>query len=647
MANHNITLTATDKTRGTLQNVDKNLDRVTRRSLMFKGALGLAGGALAALGAMKIFGSIITDMDELAKSARNVGVTTEREFAKFQVIKKFTEEAGISTSEFDRSMRNLQTRMEQGLNGNKTYAEIMSKLGDSIFDANGELKSTPDLFTAVGTAMQEGTINLSDAQKLLGEMVGPKIFQAIQQLTNDGVGLGEALAEVAGSMNIIALEDAQQAEKFGDALQRVKDAGTALLTEAITPLLGPMTTFLQDLAAKAPEYLQMFNDALAASMPFLNTMTDAFTTVLLPVLNSIVELFGLAAGAIVTLYEKDPLITALAVGITALGVAIKLLNPFSAILLAIGAAWAGISYIVEEMGGWGVVMDKITEIVSNMGTAIVEIFNNIKTAVSDLTEGAINKVIGWWEKLSNVMYKNSIVPDLKDAIIDEFKEIDEGVTLTTAQTVDSVISDYDRLLAVMDGKTSEMAKAVKTNMDKANDYIADFNKSFNDTLVDGLVDGNLSFDTFAGLWKDTLKDLLKDTLNGGNMLSDIMGGIFGGGGGGGGGLFSSIGSLFGGGGGGGLFSGISDFFGGFFANGGHLPAGKFGIAGEAGPEIITGPARVMSNEDSFGGGGMSNVNITIQAIDTQTGTEFLLNNKKQIEGIIQNAYNRRGKQGIY
>ena len=645
MANHNITLTATDKTRGTLQNVDKNLDRVTRRSLMFKGALGLAGGALAALGAMKIFGSIITDMDELAKSARNVGVTTEREFAKFQVIKKFTEEAGISTSEFDRSMRNLQTRMEQGLNGNKTYAEIMSKLGDSIFDANGELKSTPDLFTAVGTAMQEGTINLSDAQKLLGEMVGPKIFQAIQQLTNDGVGLGEALAEVAGSMNIIALEDAQQAEKFGDALQRVKDAGTALLTEAITPLLGPMTTFLQDLAAKAPEYLQMFNDALAASMPFLNTMTDAFTTVLLPVLNSIVELFGLAAGAIVTLYEKDPLITALAVGITALGVAIKLLNPFSAILLAIGAAWAGISYIVEEMGGWGVVMDKITEIVSNMGTAIVEIFNNIKTAVSDLTEGAINKVIGWWEKLSNVMYKNSIVPDLKDAIIDEFKEIDEGVTLTTAQTVDSVISDYDRLLAVMDGKTSEMAKAVKTNMDKANDYIADFNKSFNDTLVDGLVDGNLSFDSFAGLWKDTLKDLLKDTLNGGNMLSDIMGGIFGGGGGGG--LFSSIGSLFGGGGGGGLFSGISDFFGGFFANGGHLPAGKFGIAGEAGPEIITGPARVMSNEDSFGGGGMSNVNITIQAIDTQTGTEFLLNNKKQIEGIIQNAYNRRGKQGIY
>jgi hypothetical protein len=50
--------------------------------------------------------------------------------------------------------------------------------------------------------------------------------------------------------------------------------------------------------------------------------------------------------------------------------------------------------------------------------------------------------------------------------------------------------------------------------------------------------------------------------------------------------------------------------------------------------------------DQIGGGGPA-VNITIQAIDTQTGTEFLLKNKKQVEGIIQNAFNRRGKQGIY
>jgi Flp pilus assembly pilin Flp len=63
------------------------------------------------------------------------------------------------------------------------------------------------------------------------------------------------------------------------------------------------------------------------------------------------------------------------------------------------------------------------------------------------------------------------------------------------------------------------------------------------------------------------------------------------------------------------FESIGDFFGGLFANGGLLPAGKWGIAGEAGmelvkqanglmkvvglngPEVITGPAEIISNKD--------------------------------------------------
>lgn len=58
-------------------------------------------------------------------------------------------------------------------------------------------------------------------------------------------------------------------------------------------------------------------------------------------------------------------------------------------------------------------------------------------------------------------------------------------------------------------------------------------------------------------------------------------------------------SLFGGGsgGGGGLLSGLFGSFGGFFANGGTLGAGQWGIAGERGPEPIVGPAKVISNDN--------------------------------------------------
>ncbi|MGJ0397407.1 MAG: phage tail length tape measure family protein [Methylocystis sp.] len=56
-----------------------------------------------------------------------------------------------------------------------------------------------------------------------------------------------------------------------------------------------------------------------------------------------------------------------------------------------------------------------------------------------------------------------------------------------------------------------------------------------------------------------------------------------------GGLFSN---LFGSKGQGGILSSVVDFFSGFFAEGGDVPAGHWGVAGEKGPELVRGPATV-------------------------------------------------------
>lgn len=65
-----------------------------------------------------------------------------------------------------------------------------------------------------------------------------------------------------------------------------------------------------------------------------------------------------------------------------------------------------------------------------------------------------------------------------------------------------------------------------------------------------------------------------------------------------------FGSTFGGKGAGpGVLGDLFKTFGGFFATGGMLGAGQWGIAGENGPEPVVGPARIVSNRDAFGGGG--------------------------------------------
>ena len=196
----------------------------------------------------------------------------------------------------------------------------------------------------------------------------------------------------------------------------------------------------------------------------------------------------------------------------------------------------------------------------------------------------------------------------------------------------------------------------------------EMSKTMASSITQGIMSGKGTFNSFGDFLESFADRVISQILE--KMLiqpmidqmSNFASGLFGGGGmgggmGGGGGILGALGGLFGGGGGmgfggmlSGLWGGVSSFFsgifGGLFADGGYLPAGKVGIAGEAGPELITGPARITSNEDSFGGGG-PNITFNINSVTTQDGVEFILKNKQAITGVVNDAYNRRGQQGIY
>ena len=78
-----------------------------------------------------------------------------------------------------------------------------------------------------------------------------------------------------------------------------------------------------------------------------------------------------------------------------------------------------------------------------------------------------------------------------------------------------------------------------------------------------------------------------------------------------------------------VFSGVKDFFGGFFANGGMLPAGKFGIVGERGPELITGPAGITP----LGMGG--SVTYNINAVDAASFKALIAQDPAFIHAVAQ------------
>lgn len=174
--------------------------------------------------------------------------------------------------------------------------------------------------------------------------------------------------------------------------------------------------------------------------------------------------------------------------------------------------------------------------------------------------------------------------------------------------------------------------------------------------IGGFVTG--AFQLLGGLATDIFSlfggvgDFLGNIFGGAfSSISSGIGSIFGSGGGGGGigsSIGGAIGSIFGP-----IGTALGSIFGGLFAEGGYLPSGQFGIAGESGPEIVTGPAFISSASDSaamMGGGGGVNVTFNINAVDSRGIDQLLTERKGFITDLVRSAVEERPTrrtQGAY
>jgi hypothetical protein len=145
------------------------------------------------------------------------------------------------------------------------------------------------------------------------------------------------------------------------------------------------------------------------------------------------------------------------------------------------------------------------------------------------------------------------------------------------------------------------ADAVKQTLNSVQETVADqgaYAKRIFDTITSGFSNSIMKFvETGKLSFKDLFKSLMTEIIK--MQMNKLFLSIFGKGG------------------------PMSSLFAGFFAEGGVIPSGKYGIAGERGPELIRGPASVIGTDQTAEimnnrGGSMTAVTYNISAVDSRS-----------------------------
>jgi len=689
MSDINLIISATDQASGPLGSIQGKLAGVTSAAATtgggftnmggkIKAALGVAAAGFAVFKGITAINDRIAEMDDLAKRARTVGAATEEGFAGFQVATQLLAEGGLSAQEADRAFNNLQLRLAEGAKGNKAYAEIMGKLGDSVMDANGDLKTAPELFESVATAVQDGTLSIDEASKILGQRVGPKIVGIFTDLAAGGTDVKTALEDVAANTNIIPLDAAKNAEVFGDTMERIRQVLGKVMTEAITPLLPLLVQLAENALAALPPIIEKVQKGFAAAQPIFEAIGVVLTDVVFPII-------GLLADGLITLLE-------------ALGpIYEKALPIFKTTLEAVSNA---IEVIVEKITGFidgvkevgetisditGGVKDKVSDLASGVGDSFTSMADNMKSKAADAKDG----VLRFFGIMEHEAVGGSIIPDMVRAIIGEFETMRSTMISKTKEAGKGVIKELDLVKGELnddgsvdfffDPKQWEKlhADAFKKGGASIGNYIKHVDladatsNTFTGNIARSAVQISDAFGSMTGTISATMTDVVLGMKDGFEALEDIalsvvksivnaliqnfivsplirniQNSIMGvtGAGAGAGGFMSSLGGF----GPLGALIGIGGLIGGFLADGGPARAGTPYVVGERGPELFvpnTSGTVVANEELAMVNQQPLNVTFQIQAIDTQQGVEFLLDNKQIITGVVQDAYNRRGEAG--
>lgn len=599
------TIRAVNKTQKAFSQINKNVDRMDRRFSKLGRGMSRLGGLMATAFVTRQIVDTITKFEKLEASLRTVTGSADKAALAFGFIQEFAATTPFQLEEVTAAFIKLKAL---GLTPSKdaltSYGNTAVAMGKSL---NQMIEAVADAATGEFERLKEFGIK----SKSQGDQV-TFTFQGISTTVGKNSKEIEGYLRSIGNVQFAGAMD-EQADTLNVALSNMGDSFSKLV-KAIGD--AGLTDILQGIA----NAIKWVAEQITKSIPIIKLGFQGMVVGVEKFANSfIARLIGLGH-AIGAFFEN--------IG-----------DRFDAFGQDIAAFFddplAGVSFENTKKAFEQGLVDSMSaaydEMVATARERNTDLDKELATSVDAFVESQRNKTASL-----NELFKETNTPENTKETnkqTEKFTKLQREAqriiqaTRTPLERYNKEMELLNKLLKAghinqeVFGRAMEQAQEkMKKSSEKMGDVIEGefegLGKTMEGSMADALDGISGRFDSFGDFAKGFLSDLNRQLLQ--FALKDLgitgEGGIIEG-------IFGSIGGLFKGGGGGGfgsILSSVGSLFGGFFADGGTLKPGQFGVVGERGPELAfagNSPMHITPN------GGMSPVSVTMN-INTPDAQSF-------------------------
>ena len=260
------------------------------------GVMGVMGIATAAVGVVAGLGSLVMKASDTAGELVDLSLKTGIGVETLQEMKYVGEQTGTSLEAITGSMTKLKRAMGD-VGTNKAVAENFEKLGVSVYDANGNLRDSEDVFNDTIAALGKMT-NETERDSLAMDIFGRSAVELNPLIKTGAEGIAALTAE-ARTMGAVMGEDAVYGlEGFGDSIASLKAGFQGIVGQIGSAVLPIFVELVDKLLAfvKSPEFqagIQNLIKWLSEYLPIaIQVLSDFFTNVLVPAIQYVWEFIG-------------------------------------------------------------------------------------------------------------------------------------------------------------------------------------------------------------------------------------------------------------------------------------------------------------------------------------------------------------------